>query len=568
MPEQNLTGYPSIDKPWLKYYSEKAINAPLPKCTIYEYLWENNKDHLDDVALNYFGNKITYGKLFESIEKAAKGFMSIGIKPGDIVPIICIATPEIIFSFYALNRIGAVSNWLDLRMPTEKLLNEIKTCNSPICLLFEKADPLLCSKISLLGIKCIYISISDSLQFPKNLFYKTKKINTLENMIISWNEFLENANTSIIACDGQGKDSLAILEHTGGTTGTSKAVMLTNQNVNSVVEQYRMGSTPLSRQDRWLSIGFPFIAYSLICSIHLPLSLGITGVLCFDIDVKKIKKIVQKHRCNHMSNTPTTWEQLASDSKKTNYSFLKNPVVGADTLHTSKEIEINAFLKHHGAKCEIVKGYGMTEVSSAVSVCAPPYNKTGSVGIPFLHTVISAFDPDTGDELPYNKQGEICICGPSVMLGYYNCQAETDSVLKCHNDGNIWMHSGNLGHVDADGFIFIDGRIKRMIIDRNGFKIFAPQIEQVLSECSCVDKCCVVGMPDINYEGRQIAIAFVVVKQGVIDAVNTMQKFCKKLLPEYSIPRRYVIVDKLPYTSAGKVDYRALEKQAEELGKK
>ena len=119
-------------------------------------------------------------------------------------------------------------------------------------------------------------------------------------MIISWNEFLENANTSIIACDGQGKDSLAILEHTGGTTGTSKAVMLTNQNVNSVVEQYRMGSTPLSRQDRWLSIGFPFIAYSLICSIHLPLSLGITGVLCFDIDVKKIKKIVQKHRCNHM----------------------------------------------------------------------------------------------------------------------------------------------------------------------------------------------------------------------------------------------------------------------------
>ena len=566
MEEKTLTGYPSIDKPWLKYYSEEAINTHLPECTIYEYLWQNNRHHLSDIALNYFGEKITYKKLFERIDSTAKAFISIGVRPGDIVPIISIATPEIIYSFYALNKIGAVSNWLDLRKPAAEIIAAITDSRTPVCLLFDEADPLLCSKILSAGYKCVLISAADSLPFPKNVLYKAKKSasNTAKESI-HWHEFLKSAESCESPRGSQSPDALAILEHTGGTTGTSKAVMLTNKNVNSVVAQYRIGGTRWSRQDKWLSIGFPFIAYTLICSIHLPLSLGITGVLCFDIDVGKIKETVWKHKCNHMSNVPATWEGLASDkNEKADYSFLKNPVVGADALQPSKEAEINSFLKQHGAKCEIAKGYGMTEVSSAVSVCSPSYNKIGSVGIPFVNTVIAVFDTDTGDELPYDRQGEICISGPSVMRGYFGNPEETEKVLKQHKDGKLWMHSGDLGHMDADGFLFVDGRIKRMLIDHMGFKTFAPQVEQVLSQCACVEKCCVVGAPDPDYNVGQITVAYAVVKGDEKAAITEMKQACSVALPEHSVPARFVSVKALPYTSAGKVDFRALERMAAE----
>lgn len=570
MTDKKVTGYPSIDKPWLKYYSEEAIHASLPECTIYEYLWKNNKNHLDDIALDYFRRKITYKELFKEIDRAAKAFISIGIKSGDIVPIISIATPEIIYSFYALNRIGAVTNRIDLRKPSDEILDTIADCHSSVCLIFDEVDSLLWSNMLSAGYQCILVSIADTLPFPKNVLYKAKRLNTVQSAkkgsIISWHEFLSYANSCVKINDSCRTDDLAILEHTGGTTGISKAVMLTNKNVNSVVAQYRMGGTPLSRQEKWLSIGFPFIAYTLVCSIHLPLSLGITGVLCFDIDVPKIKTTVQKYKCNHMSNVPTTWEKLTLDiNEKIDYSFLKNPVVGADTLQPAKEVEINTFLKQHGAKCEISKGYGMTEVCSAVSVCAPSYNKIGSVGIPFLNTVIAIFDPDTGEELSYNELGEVCICGPSVMLGYFNQAVETHKVLKCHKDGKLWMHSGDLGHMDTDGFLYIDGRIKRMLVDHMGFKIFSPQVEQVLSRCACVDKCCVVGVSDPNYAVGQIAIAYIVVKQNMADAVKEIQQMCANLLPEHSIPQKYIIVNELPYTPAGKVDFRALERMAAEM---
>ena len=238
---------------------------------------------------------------------------------------------------------------------------------------------------------------------------------------------------------------------------------------------------------------------------------------------------------------------------------MKNPVVGADTLSPEKENEINTYLKEHNASCEIMKGYGMTEVCAAVSVSTPTHNKLGSVGIPFVDTSISIFNPDTGEELPYNQRGEVCISGPSVMQGYFNQPEETAKVLKLHADGKLWMHSGDLGHMDEDGFLFIDGRIKRMLIDHMGFKTFAPQVEQVLSKCTCVEKCCVVGVPDPNFGVGQITVAYVVLKKAAMNAEEEMRKACTENLPAHSMPEKFIPIASLPYTSAGKVDYRALE---------
>ncbi|MCM1467830.1 MAG: acyl--CoA ligase [Alistipes sp.] len=306
------------------------------------------------------------------------------------------------------------------------------------------------------------------------------------------------------------------MEYTGGTTGESKGVMLTNENVNSVIEQLAYSGYSLKRGETWLSVAFPFIAYSLICSQHMPLSLGITANLCFSLDINKVEKQLLKSKCNHMANTPSMWEQLAKSRRLSgnDLSFIIAPTVGADSLEIQKEEEINCFLEKNNCKYKICKGYGMTEVGSAIA--ATPnndVNKLGSVGIPLSMTTVGIFDVGTDTELSYGMQGEICIQEPSVMAGYYDNNEAAKDILREHSDGQVWLHSGDLGHMDEEGFLFIDGRIKRMIIDCTGFKIFAPVVESVILEVPYVEKCCVVGAKDTINNVGQIPVAFIVIER-------------------------------------------------------
>lgn len=568
--EQSRTGYPSVDKPWLKYYSEEAINAQISQCTIYEYMYENNKLHLNDTAMNYAGRWITYREIFRNIDNLAYAFFKEGIGEGDIVLIIAPSLPEIIYSFYALNKIGAISNFIDPRKSVEEVDDLLTNMQIKACVvldsMWEKFYGVLDKHCNLL----ISVSIADSLVgLPKIIMkLKTKKLN---KKIISVHNLVKKHGNSLKETSVSFKpNALAVLEYTGGTTGVSKAVMLSNENVNSIIEQTKHSGVPIKRGESWLSVAFPFTAYSLICSQHMPLSLGVKAYLCFELDVKKIEKQLKKTRANHMANTPAMWEQLTNSKTAENmdFSFIIAPTVGADSLSVQKEEEINTFLKNHGCKYKLQKGYGMTEVSSGV--CITPnndVNKLGSVGIPFNLTSIGIFDIETGKELPYGEQGEICMCGPSVMLGYYKNDVANREVLRKHSDGCIWMHSGDLGHMDEDGFLYIDGRIKRMIINHMCFKIFAPVVETAIYAVPEVEKCCVVGAKDTVHNVGQVPIAFVILKDnGDLDRVRKdIMIACEKQLPTYSYPQNIVFTNEFPYTSAGKVDYRQLEKEANNL---
>lgn len=268
-----------------------------------------------------------------------------------------------------------------------------------------------------------------------------------------------------------------------------------------------------------------------------------------------------------MANTPIMWETIISSkkSRKTDYSFLITPTVGADTISTEGERRVNEFLQTHGSKYKLAKGYGMTEVSSGVTFTPTnEVNKPGSVGIPFSHMTIGIFNLDSGEELPYGEQGEICIAGPSVMLGYYHDEKATAEVLKYHPDGRLWMHSGDLGHMDEDGFLFIDGRLKRMLINHVGFKTFAPNVEAVISQVEGIEKCCVVGVRDKEHKVGQATVAFVKAKGEQNSIQERIYDVCQALLPKYSWPREIYFVGELPYTAAGKVDVQALEAMAAE----
>ena len=245
-------------------------------------------------------------------------------------------------------------------------------------------------------------------------------------------------------------------------------------------------------------------------------------------------------------------------------SFLLSPIVGGDATDVSYEKEINAFLRSHNCPTNLIKGYGMTEICAAVCVSAKEeFNKLGSVGIPYVYSVMSVFNPETGEELGYNETGEICMQGPHVMLGYYHDQEETANVLRKHKDGTVWLHSGDLGYMDEDGCVFIQGRIKRVIIRHDGFKVFPSLVEKAVMMHSAVRQCCAVGTKDLSHSQGQLPVVFVVTKGKKIntgDLEAALNDLCKRELPEYALPVAWYFRESLPLTPIGKVDYRALER--------
>lgn len=563
--EKKLTGYPSIDKPWLKYYSEEEINAALPECTIYEYLWENNKDHLDDIALICFGKKITYKKLFENIDKAAKAFLSLGIKEGDIVTVCAVTVPETVYAYYGLNKIGAISNMIDPRTSIDGIQRYIEEVSSKTVVCIDAALKKIITAVKNTEVKeVIVISPADSLPNPQKIIYKIIKSPKMpkEKMIISWHLFIKSGIDVQLKNIKYKKDSCCVIVHTGGTTGDPKGVMLSNDNLNKSAFQMLQYNLQLEQKHRWLNIMPPFIVYGIGNGLHNPLSVGMEVVLIPLFNPKKFDEILLKHKPNHMVGVPSHYENIISSKKlsKKDLSFIIAPTVGGDSMNTELENEVNDFLKQHNSQWKIIKGYGMTEVSAGVCVCSADCNKIGSVGIPFSHVTISVFDENSGKELSYNQEGEICITGTNTMLGYYNNAKATNNIIKTHDDGLPWVHSGDIGYIDEDGFVFIKGRIKRMIIRHDGFKIFPSLIENIVKKNRSVNACCAVGVADKEHCQGKLPVVFFESSDKNIDTVkHSLAELCRNYLPEYAQPVNFIYIDKLPLTGIGKVDYRALE---------
>ncbi len=575
MQSEKLTGYPSIDKPWLKYYTEEAINAELPKCTIYEYLYEQNKNHLEDIALNYFGNKISYDKLFDNIEKAAKAFSALGVKEGDIVTVASISTPETIYSFYALNRLGAISNMVDPRTSTEGIKHYIEEVKSKLVISIDVAIPKIKEAIAGTEVeKVISISPYNSLPTVKKVIVNTLgkfKGDTpkLFDDCIAWNEFIKLSATPNYA--KYKKDTCCVIVHTGGTTGMPKGVMLSNDNINAAALQCDICGTNFKRKDKWLNIMPPFIVYGVGNGLHLPLAIGMEVILIPKFDPKKFDELLIKHKPNHITGVPSHYGNVVNSKKlkEKELDYLVSPIVGGDSMITTLEETTNDFLISHHCSQAVMKGYGMSEVCAAVSLTSGDNrNPIGSVGVPFTHTIISIFDADTGEELKYGQQGEICMTGPNTMLGYYENEAETKAILKTHKDGKVWVHSGDLGYMTENGEIFIIDRIKRMIVRHDGFKVYPSQIEKVIAHNKAVITCCVVGTDDKSHSQGRLPIAFIVPEENINNEIAKKELFelCKAELPEYAQPIDFIFIDKLPLTPIGKVDYRKLEEIAKEQG--
>ncbi len=573
--EKILTGFPSIDKPWLKYYSQEAINAKLPECTMYELIWQSNKDYRENTALNYYGRKFTYAQLFEGIEKVAKAFSALGVKKGDIVVICTVNTPEMVYAMYALNRLGAVANMVDPRTNVDGIREYILESDARFVMTIDLAYHAIVKAANGTAVeKVVVVSPADSLPPVAKALYKMKtKSPKPGEETLTWKHFIALGDGVTPKYASYEKDTCCVMAHTGGTTGFPKAVMLSNDNVNALAHNYSHIDIPIKRGHRYFNDLPPFIMYGLCFALHATLYCGLEVIIYPVFDSKGFPKQFAKYKPHHFCALPDHLSYLSSSNitSKMDLSHVITVGVGGDSLDCDLEKRVNSYLKSHGCQYQVVKGYGMTELSAtAISSCVAA-NDIGCVGIPLIINTVKIVDSDTLQELKYNDIGEIWISGASVMLGYFNKPNETAETVITDENGVRWIRTGDLGYMTQDGLVYHKGRIRRIYMtahEGQPAKIFPMLVEGALKKSQYVSECSVVGRKRKESDYYE-AVAFIAKKDTTAEdsrVVTELAEICAEDVPTYMIPAEYCFVDKLPRTPVGKIDFRSLETIAQQKG--
>lgn len=556
---------------WRKFYNKKDMVLDISDISIYEYIKSKMMKHQDKIAIEYFGTKITYKELINKIDKTAAAFVSQGIRKGDIVTVLSANIPEAIYAIYALNKIGAVANVMH-PLSSENEIKEALQRYSTVCLVamditYEKIKKIIDETEVY---KVIIISAKDSMgQLMKFGYTITQgwKVETPKKSekFIYWKDFYRHKEeyTNKKYNVNVKKDTPAIILHSGGTSGKPKGIVLSNGNFIASTMQSEIALPDLNSKDVILAIMPIFHGFGLSVSITDAFVCGAKVVLIPTFKASEFDKLLVKYKPTVIVGVPTLFEALTKNERMENVSLsqLKYVIAGGDTLNKNRVENINIFLHEHGASTNLTQGYGMTEAVSAITFDLKSATRPGSVGIPWPGTYVKIIDLATGEEVPAGKDGEICICGPTVMLGYYNNEKETNEALRIHKDGNVWLHSGDIGSMDSDGYVYYKQRLKRMIVT-SGYNVYPSQIEEVLEKHPAVVDCSVIGIPH-PYK-IEVAKAYIALKKGYKDTPqlrNELLELCKKNLAVYSIPKEFEFRQSLPKTMLGKVDFRKLQEE-------
>lgn len=508
------------------------------------------------------------------IDTVANSFLSMGIKKGDIVTLSLPNTPENVFCLYALNKIGAVCNFIDLRLKGEKLIDAIESTGSTTIVTTDLFLENLDKVVNLTNLKNVIIgSPFDSLPAVKKALVslKQKKLEMKNFDTILWKDFEKKGLKSYSFDFNPDLDDSICILHTSGTTGNPKGVVLTNRNFLEMALQGSNGGLIYKKGDVFLSQVPPFLAYNVLSATNNPLSMGLQITMLPDYNPEKFAENILKYKPQHVIAGPADWSSfLTCDKLKgKKLDFLSSMISGSDKIDEETKKKINNILHEHGCKNEILEGYGMTEIGAAAVMNVPHHNVPNSVGIPLRNVNLCIWDNDSKSEVGYGVEGEICLSGPTVMKEYFNMDKETKMLKQVHEDGTTWIHTGDIGYLDEKGNLFLKGRIKRVIVRHDGIKISPYDIEKVLNANENVLSCCVVGIDNEELGYGSIPIANIVLKNKELEDVTIKELYssCKKELGNKYQPNDIIALDELPLTDVGKVDYRKIQEMDKNLKK-
>ena len=563
--------------PWKEHLGDVPFTLDYFQGSMFEAVANIAEKYPDNVAFDFYGKATTYKELIREIETCAKALKTIGVREGDRVTIALPNCPQAIQVFYAVNLVGGICNMihpLSAEKEIEFYLNESRSVTAITLDQFYGKFENIRKNTGVTNI--VIASVNDELSKPlKAGTMIMDSINKVQKIpddapVIRWKDFLKLSRHCFYnyKVERKGSDPAVIL-YSGGTTGTTKGILLSNLNFNALGQQV-IAANPMFRVgDKMLAAMPLFHGFGLGVCVHTMLSQGGRCILIPRFTAEDYAKKVVKCKCNFIAGVPTLYEALLRlpYMKNADLSSLKGVFSGGDSLSVELKKKFDKFLYDHNSKVQIREGFGTTECVTASCLTPPHMAKEGSIGLPFPDTYYKIVEPGTDKELPYGEEGEILIAGPTVMMEYINHPQETAQTLRRHADGLTWIYTGDLGVMDSEGFIYFRGRAKRMIIT-SGYNVYPGQIENILDANELIHMSCVIGVPD-SYKMQKVK-AFVMLKPGVPENDDTKElilAYCRKHIAKYAMPYDIEFRKELPKTLVGKVAYRVLEEEEAEKRK-
>ena len=559
-----------VKTPWKDYMGDVPMHLDYFQGSMFDAVAHMADLYPNNIAFDFMGKSTTYRKMVQEIEKCAKSLKTLGVRPGDKVTIAMPNCPQAIYMFYAVNLVGGIANMihpLSAEKEIEFYLNASESVTAITLDQFYNKFENIRHNTKVVNI--IIASIKDELSKPVKAGYmltegrKVKKIPD-DAPVIRWKDFLH------LSChcfynykvERKGSDPAVIL-YSGGTTGTTKGILLSNKNFNALGQQV-IAANPMFRVgDKMLAAMPLFHGFGLGVCVHTMLSQGGRCILIPRFTAETYAKQIVKYKCNFIAGVPTLYEALLRlpSMENADLSSLKGVFSGGDSLSIELKKKFDKFLYDHNAKIQIREGFGTTECVTASCLTPPHMAKEGSIGLPFPDTYYKIVEPGTDKEVPYGTEGEILIAGPTVMMEYVGHPEETAQTLRKHDDGLTWIYTGDLGTMDDEGFIYFRGRAKRMIIT-SGYNVYPGQLENIIDAHEFVHMSCVIGVPD-PYKMQKVK-AFVMLKPGIPandDTKEAILAYCRKNIAKYAMPYDIEFRAELPKTLVGKVAYRKLEEE-------
>lgn len=564
--ENNITA----KMPWAGHVGAVPLHLDYFEGSMFDKVADIAAQYPNNVAFDFMGKSTTYKEMIREIERCAKALKTIGVREGDRVTIAMPNCPQAIYMFYAVNLVGAVANMihpLSAEKEIEFYLNESESVTAITLDQFYHKFENIRGNTKVVNI--IIASVKDALSKPVKAGYMLTEGRKIEKIpkdapVIRWKEFMKLSEHCFYNYRVQRQsDDPAVILYSGGTTGTTKGILLSNKNFNALSQQI-IATNPMFRPgDKMLSAMPLFHGFGLGVCIHSMLGQGGRCILVPRFTAESYAKLITKYHCNFIAGVPTLYEALLRlDSMNgADLSCLKGVFSGGDSLSVELKKKFDKFLYDHHAGIQVREGYGTTETVTACCLTPPTMFKEGSIGVPFPDTYIKIVEPGTDRELPYGQEGEILLAGPTVMKEYMNHPQETAQTLRRHADGLTWVYTGDLGTQDEEGFIYFKGRAKRMIIS-SGYNIYPSQLENILDAHEKVQMSCVIGVPDA-YKMQKVK-AFVKLAPNVPANEETRRElmdYCRKHIAKYAMPYDIAFREEMPKTLVGKVAYRVLEEE-------